>query len=99
MKYEEYENLINEALENPDKATASFKDVLTNLKTDITTLTTQAEKISEQEKRIRDLQDTNMKLFLSQTGQRKEEKEEPEEKTGQDAIDEFIAKITEDKDE
>ena len=89
MKYDEYENLINEALKNPDKAPVIFKQVLEELKADTTTLGTQSEKIIEQDLRIRDLQDTNMKLFLSQTSKRVEEKD-VEEKTGQEAIDEFF---------
>lgn len=93
MKYEEYENLINEGLKNPDKAPVLFKDVLEALKADITTLGTQSEKIIEQDTRIRDLQDTNMKLFLSQTASKKEEVEPEEEKTGQEAIDDFINKL------
>lgn len=93
MKFEEYEKMINDALQNADKAPVLMKDVLTNIKADVTTLGTQSETIIEQEKRIRDLQDTNMKLFLSQTGQKAEEKEPDEEKTGQAAIDEFLSKL------
>lgn len=92
MKYEEYENLINEGLKNPDKAPAIFKQVLEELKADTTTLGTQSEKIIEQDSRIRDLQDTNMKLFLSQTSARADEKE-VDEKTGQEAVDDFFNKL------
>lgn len=87
MKYEEYEALINDGLKNPDKAPAVFKEVLEALKADTTTLGTQSEKIIEQDARIRDLQDTNMKLFLSQTSSRAEEKED---KTPDEEIDDFF---------
>lgn len=87
MKYEEYEALINDGLKNPDKAPAVFKQVLESLKADTTTLGTQSEKIIAQDARIRDLQDTNMKLFLSQTSQKMEEKEE---KTAEEEIDDFF---------
>lgn len=90
MTYEEYEALVNDGLKNPDKAPAVFKQVLDGIKADVTTLGSQSEKIIEQDRRIRDLQDTNMKLFLAQTGPKADEKEPEEEKTGQDAIDEFI---------
>lgn len=89
MTFKEYKTLIDEALTNADKAPANFKTIVENLQVDLTTMSTQVEKIMEQEARIRDLQDTNMKLFLEQTSTRPEE-EIKEELTGQDAIDDFI---------
>lgn len=90
MKYEEYESLINEGLQNSDKAPAIFKEVLENLKADTTTLLSQSETIIEQDTRIRDLQDTNMKLFLSQTSTRIEDEDDKEEEV---TYDDVITKI------
>lgn len=89
MTFKQYKELIDEALTNADKAPANFKIIVEELQSDLTTMNSQVEKIVEQESRIRDLQDTNMKLFLSQTNTRPEE-EIKEELSGQDAIDEFI---------
>lgn len=94
MTYSEYEKLISESLSNVDKAPANMKAVLDALKTDCTTLTSQTEKIKEQDTRIRDLQDTNMKLFLSTTSAHADEDEPEEELTGDDALNDFISKHT-----
>lgn len=94
MTYNEYEKLISESLSNVDKAPANMKAVLDALKLDCTTLDSQTEKIKEQDTRIRDLQDTNMKLFLSQTGSHAEENEPEEELTGDAALQDFISKHT-----
>lgn len=94
MTYSEYEKLISESLSNADKAPANMKAVLDALQTDTTTITTQTEKIKEQDARIRDLQDTNMKLFLSQTSTHAKEDEPEEELTGDDALNDFISKHT-----
>lgn len=79
MKAQDIEALLLEAMQNADKAPANVKAVMDEIKVQLTTLETQGTKIAEQEKRIRDLQDTNMKLFLGQTMQVKDtEPEEPE---------------------
>ena len=79
MKAQDFEALLLEAMQNADKAPANVKAVMDEIKVQLTTLETQGTKIAEQEKRIRDLQDTNMKLFLGQTMQVKDtEPEEPE---------------------
>ena len=79
MNAKELEALLLEAMQNADKAPANVKAVMDEIKVQLTTLETQGTKIAEQEKRIRDLQDTNMKLFLGQTMQVKDtEPEEPE---------------------
>ena len=79
MKAQDFEALLLEAMQNADKAPANVKAVMDEIKVQLTPLETQGTKIAEQEKRIRDLQDTNMKLFLGQTMQVKDtEPEEPE---------------------
>lgn len=67
MKAQDFEALLIEAMQNADKAPANVKAVMDEIKVQLTTLESQGTKIAEQEKRIRDLQDTNMKLFLGQT--------------------------------
>lgn len=52
------------------------------------------EKVGKQDARIRDLQDTNMKLFLSQTGQVSDKEEDDEDDIeGPEAIEAFVKKL------
>lgn len=97
MKYEELEARLTKLLETPDTALAALPELLKEVKTDYEGIVSLTNKSSEQEKRIRDLQDTNMKLFLMQTsapktkGQMEEEEDDLE---GQDAIDAFVDKLS-----
>lgn len=90
MKYSEYEALVNEALLNVDKAPLNMKKILENLKADTTLIESQAATIAEKDTKIKDLQDTNIKLFLGQT---KKVEEEKEEKTGDEVEEDFIASL------
>lgn len=78
MTYEEVKNRLTDIVGNPDTAQEKAVVFLSDLETDYTTLDNMAKKVSEQENRIRDLQDTNQKLFLSVTGTPEPEPEEPE---------------------
>ena len=88
MKYEEYEQSFNDLLSNPDTALAGAGELLEILKTDLTALEQLTARVEEQENRIKDLQETNLKLYLSQGGSVEDEEPE-EEKSGIDAISEF----------
>lgn len=88
MKYDEYEKSFNDLLSNPDTALAGAGDLLETLKTDLTALEELTATVEEQANRIKDLQETNLKLYLSQGGA--VDDEEPKEETsGVDAITEF----------
>lgn len=92
MKYEQYEQRINNALANADTAPSEFVGILSELKTDLTAKDTLETEKTELETRVRDLQDTNMKLYLSVTGNPDEEEEdEPAEGTG--VVDELMEKL------
>lgn len=67
MTYTEYEKGLTDALSNPDTALTAIRPILDELKGDIENLDTLKGQVETQEARIRDLQDTNLKLFLSQT--------------------------------
>lgn len=69
MKYEEYQGLINNIVQTPDEAPILAQKALEAIKADTDTLDSQSAKISELEGKIKDLQNTNIKLFLQQTGQ------------------------------
>lgn len=95
MTYAEYEGLITDSLANVDKAPVNLKQVLEAIKADTTTIESLTTKVAEQDTRIRDLQDTNMKLFLGQTGAGKSgEVEVPEPTTGKEAVDELVSLLT-----
>lgn len=76
MKYEEYEAKLNDVVKNPDSAATAVLDILKDIKADTDTLASLEAGIAERDGRIRDLQDTNMKLFLRQTGAGPEDEDE-----------------------
>lgn len=88
MKYEEYEQRLNNIVTNPDSAATAVLDILKEIKTDTETIASLEAGVTERDSRIKDLQDTNMKLFLRQTGQA--ENQEPEEKTPDQVLDELF---------
>ena len=88
MKYEDYEQKLNAVVANPDSAATAVLDILKDLKADSETFASLEASVAEKDGRIKDLQDTNMKLFLRQTGGAAEQ--EPEEKTPDEMIDELF---------
>lgn len=88
MKYEEYEAKINNLVKNPDSAATAALDLLKDLKADSETFASLEASVAEKDGRIKDLQDTNMKLFLRQTGGTDDQ--EPEEKTPDEMLDELF---------
>lgn len=90
MTYEQYEQRINSALANADTAPTEFVSILSELKTDLTAKDTLETEKTELESRVRDLQDTNMKLYLSVTGNSTEEEEEDEPAEGTAVVDELM---------
>lgn len=93
MTYEEYEKRINGALANPDTAPTEFVNILSDLKTDLTAKDTLETEKTELETRVRDLQDTNMKLYLSVTGNSEEDEEVDEPAEGTAVVDELMDKL------
>ena len=69
MKSEDYKNLITEMVSHPDNAAETATKLIDLVKEDSEIFETLTNKLSSQDKKIRDLQDTNTKLFLSVTGQ------------------------------
>lgn len=69
MKAEDYKNLITEMVSHPDSAADTATKLFAMVKEDSEIFETLTTKVSSQAQKIRDLQDTNTKLFLSVTGQ------------------------------
>lgn len=80
MTYAEYEAKINDILSKPDTALAEIGGVLEELKTDLTALETLTGEAAAKDERIKDLQETNLKLYLSQSEEATEEEADEEEK-------------------
>ncbi len=93
MTYDEYKTAINSALADPDKGIAAMPNVLENLKTDLASIDTLNTSISEKDAKIRELQDTNMKLYMQIGGGASEPDNDPEPATGVGVIDEFMNDI------
>ena len=79
MKFEEYDAMLTDLLSNPDTALTKVDALKDALKTDLTSLESLTTEKGDLETRIRDLQDTNMKLYLSQGGFAPEKEEQSEE--------------------
>ena len=88
MKYEEYEAKLNDVVKNPDSAATAVLDILKDIKADTDTLASLEAGIAERDGRIRDLQDTNMKLCLRQTGDNGQT--DQDEKTPDEMLDELF---------
>ena len=85
MNFEEFQKKFNSILEKPDELDAA-KDLVGEMESVFEKADADAVKIVEQEKKIRDLQDTNMKLFLAQTAEPEEEPEDEKEKTFEELL-------------
>lgn len=68
MTYEEYKKEFEELVKAPDKVAETALKLLDELKTDMESLDSAKATLEERETKIRDLQDTNTKLFLQLTG-------------------------------
>ena len=98
MKYDEYVTKINGVLAEPDTALTNVTGVLDELKADLTSKETLEAENETLKKRISDLQETNMKLYLSITGTDTEtEEDDPVEGAG--VIDEFLSNVFKESEE
>ena len=88
MKYEEYESALQNVVKNPDQAAIAVQDILKNLKADSETFASLEASVAEKDGRINDLQNTNVKLFLRQTGGTDEQ--DPPEKTGDELLNDLF---------
>lgn len=92
MTFDEVKKLLTDIVSHPDTALVELPGFLEKLKADYETRATATQKVAEQEERIKTLQDTNMRLFLMQTGQATEKPEEPE-LQGHEAVDAFVNEL------
>lgn len=93
MKYDEYKAGFDKVLANPDTALTEVTPLLDALKTDLDTFESVQGEVEALNARIRDLQDTNMKLFLSQGGKSIDDAEEIDD--DEKAVEEFFNNLGE----
>lgn len=86
MTYKEYESALNGIVQNPDTAPTAVQSLLQEIKTDTEALATAINGISERDARIRDLQDTNIKLFMSQSAAPENDPEQEPEMTFEELL-------------
>lgn len=87
MKYEDYEKKVTDLISNPEAAPVTAQEILSEIKADTDNIASLEAGIAERDARIRDLQDTNVKLFLSQSSK---VEDEPEEKSADEILDELF---------
>lgn len=99
MKYEDYEARLTGVVSNPDSAPIAVQEILTELKSDAATMDSMAAELSAKDAKIRELQDTNTKLFLQVTGtdSGEDKPEDWSELTGEEALEAFIEAHKEEK--
>lgn len=90
MTYEEYKGNILELIKDPDTALTKVEELFKELQSDLETKASVEKKVAEQDERIRNLQDTNMKLFLKAAGDVQEPDDEPAPKTMEEKFDELV---------
>ena len=93
MEKNKYLELINKSIKSPEEAPAIMKELISIVEKDCDEYESIKKHVEDSNNKIRSLQDTNMKLFLSQTNQKEEEQEEKE-MTPDEVVDDFIKTIT-----
>lgn len=98
MTLDDYKTIINGIVENPDTAPTASISLLENIAEDLAAFESLKNASDEKDVKIKDLQDTNIKLYLSQT-KKEETKPEPEDETegleGSDLLKYYAKKIYE----
>ena len=93
MDKNKYLDLINKSIKSPEEAPTIMKELISVVEEDYNEFESLKSNLDNSNDKIRNLQDTNMKLFLSQTTQ-KEEEQEDKEMTPDEVVDDFIKTIT-----
>lgn len=95
MGFDGFKDRFNKVIENGDDLTAA-KELLSDMETEYKEAEEALSKVDEQEEKIRDLQDTNMKLYLAQTT---EPEDEPEEEEKEKTFEELLFEADEEEEE
>ncbi len=93
MEKNKYLELISKSIKSPEEAPTIMKELISIVEKDCDEYESIKKYVEDSNNKIRSLQDTNMKLFLSQTSQ-KEEEQEDKEMTPDEVINDFINNLT-----
>lgn len=99
MKIEDFEKRFNNIISNPDKGVSEAPDFLAEVRGDYESAVALGEKVQELEARVKDLQESNIKLYLATTGEVEDEADEVTEDDGEEFIDEVFNSLVEDEEE
>lgn len=95
MGFDGFKDRFNKVIESGDDLTAA-KELLSDMETEYREAEEALSKVDEQEAKIRDLQDTNMKLYLAQTA---DPEDEPEEEEKEKTFEELLFEADEEEEE
>lgn len=98
MTYEEVKNGIVAAMAKPETMETAMLPILDELKADYEGFESTSQTLEKAQVKIRDLQDTNHKLFLAQVGSPKNDPEDAEKPTGAGVFDEFLGLVNKEED-
>ena len=98
MKIEDFKKRFNSIIENPDTGVADAPSFLEEVEADYTSAGALAEKVTELESRVKDLQEANIKLYLAQTGTAPEEDDIAED-DGEAYIDNVFSELLKESEE
>lgn len=93
MKFEDFSNRISEAAKNPDTILGELPAILKEVEQDFIERDALMERVTALEDKNRSLQDTNIKLYLAQTGAADDAENDggaDDELEGMDAVDAFV---------
>lgn len=99
MTFEEFKTKITTIVSNPDTAQANIGEFIDEVKVDYEALSSTSTALEKAETRIRDLQDTNQKLFLKQSGQADPEEEDEKKDIEDMSFDEYLAECLKENEE
>ena len=99
MTYEEVKDGITKLINNPDTAQADAIELLKGIEADYTGMDNLRARSETDAERIRTLQDTNARLFLSQVEKPTEEAPDIDIEDGEEYIDNFFDNLGGRKDE
>ena len=99
MTFEEFKTKITTIVSNPDTAQANIGELIDEVKVDYEALSSTSAALEKAETRIRDLQDTNQKLFLKQTGQASPDEEDEKKDIEDMSFDEYLAECLKENEE
>ena len=99
MTFEEFKTKITEIVANPDTAQANVGALIDEVKEDYEALSSTSAALEKAETRIRDLQDTNQKLFLKQSGAASPDEEDEKKDIEDMSFDEYLAECLKENEE